>query len=118
MSCLLRMDNVHFAYPANAVLRQAAFALEQGSCTALIGPNGAGKTTLLRLAAGALRPAAGSVSLRGRSMETISLREIARTVALVPQQLELPFAFTVQQVVSRAVRRTSACSADRGAPIA
>jgi iron complex transport system ATP-binding protein len=101
MSCLLRMDNVHFAYPANAVLRQAAFALEQGSCTALIGPNGAGKTTLLRLAAGALRPAAGSVSLRGRSMETISLREIARTVALVPQQLELPFAFTVQQVVEQ-----------------
>ena len=101
MSGLLRADSVSFEYQGNRVLRQASFDLEEGSCSALIGLNGSGNTTLLRIAAGVLRPASGIVSLRGRSMETLSLKEVARTVALVPQQLELPFAFTVEQVVEQ-----------------
>jgi ABC-type cobalamin/Fe3+-siderophores transport system ATPase subunit len=101
MSCLLRLSGVHFAYQGHSVLRQATFDLEEGTCVALIGTNGVGKTTLLRIAAGALRPVSGSISLRGRPMETIPLKEIARTIALVPQQLELPFDFTVQQVVEQ-----------------
>jgi ABC-type cobalamin/Fe3+-siderophores transport system ATPase subunit len=101
MSCLLRLSGVHFAYQGHSVLRQATLDLEEGSCSALIGTNGVGKTTLLRIAAGALRPASGEVILSGRSMITIPLKEIARTIALVPQQLELPFEFTVQQVVEQ-----------------
>jgi iron complex transport system ATP-binding protein len=101
MSCLLRVDGVHFDYQGHPVLRQATFDLEEGSCSALIGTNGAGKTTLLRIAAGVLRPASGSVTLRGRPVVGIPIKEIARTIALVPQQLELPFEFTVQQVVEQ-----------------
>jgi ABC-type cobalamin/Fe3+-siderophores transport system ATPase subunit len=98
---LLCVEDVHFAYPGHSVLRQATFALEEGSCSALIGTNGAGKTTLLRIAAGLLRSTSGSITLRGKPLESFSLKEIARTVALVPQQLELPFEFTVQQVVEQ-----------------
>jgi iron complex transport system ATP-binding protein len=101
MSSLLRVDSVSFEYQGNRVLRHASFELEEGSCSALIGINGSGKTTLLRIAAGVLRPASGSVSLRGRPMEALSLKNVARTIALVPQQLELPFAFTVEQVVEQ-----------------
>ncbi len=101
MSCLLRVSGVHFDYQGNSVLRQATFDLEEGSCSALIGTNGVGKTTLLRIAGGVLPPASGEVILRGRPMMTIPLKEIARTIALVPQQLELPFEFTVQQVVEQ-----------------
>ncbi len=101
MSCLLRLSGVHFDYESHTVLRHATFDLEEGSCSALIGINGSGKTTLLRIAAGVLRPASGNIILRGRPMEAISLKEIARTIALVPQHLELPFEFTVQQVVEQ-----------------
>jgi iron complex transport system ATP-binding protein len=101
MSSLLRLDDVHFDYQGNSVLRQTTFQLEEGSCSALIGTTGVGKTTLLRIAAGVLHPAKGQVRLRERAMETIPIKEVARTVALVPQQLELPFAFTVQQVVEQ-----------------
>jgi iron complex transport system ATP-binding protein len=101
MSSLLRVDGVDFDFQGHRVLRQATFDLEEGSCSAMIGTNGSGKTTLLRIAAGVLRPAAGSVRLRGRPMAALSLKEIARTIALVPQQLELPFDFTVQQVVDQ-----------------
>ena len=101
MTPLLRMSGVRFAYQGRSVLRQTTFDLEEASCTALIGTNGVGKTTLLRIAAGVLRPASGNVLLRERSMETIPLKELARTIALVPQQLELPFEFTVEQVVEQ-----------------
>jgi iron complex transport system ATP-binding protein len=101
MNSLLQVRDVHFDYQGHSVLRQASFELEEGSCTALIGTNGAGKTTLLRIAAGVLRPVSGSVVLQGRPMGAIPLREVARTIALVPQQLELPFDFTVQQVVEQ-----------------
>jgi iron complex transport system ATP-binding protein len=101
MSSLLQVRDVHFDYQGHSVLRHASFELEEGSCTALIGTNGAGKTTLLRIAAGVLRPVSGSVVLQGRPMGAIPLREVARTIALVPQQLELPFDFTVQQVVEQ-----------------
>jgi ABC-type cobalamin/Fe3+-siderophores transport system ATPase subunit len=101
MSSLLRVNGVDFDFQGQRVLRQATFDLEEGSCSAMIGTNGSGKTTLLRIAAGVLRPAAGSVRLRGRPMEELSLKEIARTIALVPQHLELPFDFTVQQVVEQ-----------------
>ena len=101
MSCLLRLSGVHFDYQGNSVLREATFDLEEETCSALIGTNGVGKTTLLRIAAGTLSPASGEVILRGRPIKTLPLKEIARTVALVPQQLELPFDFTVQQVVEQ-----------------
>jgi iron complex transport system ATP-binding protein len=98
---LLRGSGIHFRYQGHSVLRQATFDLEEGSCSALIGTNGVGKTTLLRIAAGVLRPASGNILLRGRPMEAIPLKELARTIALVPQHLELPFDFTVQQVVEQ-----------------
>jgi ABC-type cobalamin/Fe3+-siderophores transport system ATPase subunit len=101
MSNLLRVDGVDFDYQGNQVLRHATFDLEEGSCSALIGPNGVGKTTLLRIATGILRPVSGSVRLRGRPMETLSLKEIARSIALVPQHLEVPFDFTVQEIVEQ-----------------
>jgi ABC-type cobalamin/Fe3+-siderophores transport system ATPase subunit len=101
MSSLLRMSGVGFSYDDHVVLREATFALEEGDCTALIGTNGSGKTTLLRMAMGVLQPASGSITLNGRALNTMPVKEIARTVALVPQQLELPFDFTVQQVVEQ-----------------
>jgi ABC-type cobalamin/Fe3+-siderophores transport system ATPase subunit len=101
MTSLFSMSGVQFSYQDQMVLRQATFALEEGDCTALIGTNGSGKTTLLKMAAGILRPASGTVSLLGRSLPSIPVKEIARTLALVPQHLELPFDFTVQQVVEQ-----------------
>ena len=101
MTPLLRFRDVHFGYGGDDVLQGASFDLQPGSCTALIGPNGAGKTTLLRLAAGTLRSQAGDVILNEQPLHTLALRKIARTVALVPQQLDVPFRFTVREVVEQ-----------------
>ncbi|HEX4650543.1 MAG TPA: ABC transporter ATP-binding protein [Granulicella sp.] len=115
MTTLLRFDAVHFAHGQREVLRDGSFELPNGSCTALIGPNGAGKTTLLRIAAGVLPPNAGRVLLDGTVLNRLSTRQVARSVALVPQHLELPFPFTVQQVVEQG--RTPYLGLLRGATV-
>jgi iron complex transport system ATP-binding protein len=101
MKPLMSFRDVSFGYGAFDVVRAASFDLQAGSCTALIGPNGAGKTTVLKLAAGTLRSQSGSVILNGEPLQALALKSVARTVALVPQQLDVPFQFTVREVVEQ-----------------
>jgi len=101
MNPLLRFADVSFGYDGGNIIQSASFDLHEGSCTALIGPNGIGKTTLLRLAAGVLRSSSGSVLLYDQPLSKLAIRTVARTIAFVPQQLDLPFQFTVRQVVEQ-----------------
>ena len=101
MTPLLAFRDVSFGYGDSDLIRSVSFDLEAGSCTALIGPNGAGKTTMLRLAAGTLQCRAGNVLLNGVALHTLALKTVAHTVALVPQQLDVPFQFTVREVVEQ-----------------
>jgi iron complex transport system ATP-binding protein len=101
MKPLLRFDNVSFDYGDRNIIQSASFDLQDSSCTALIGPNGIGKTTLLRLAAGVLQCSSGNILLNDEPLNNLAIRTVARTVAFVPQQLDLPFQFTVRQVVEQ-----------------
>ncbi len=101
MTPLVELRSVGYRYGERRVLEGINLRLQRGGSAALIGPNGAGKTTLLRLISGALQPAAGDVLLDGQPLQTMSRRERARLVALVPQQFDVPFDFTVEQIVEQ-----------------
>jgi iron complex transport system ATP-binding protein len=101
MTTLLEFKSVGFAYAEREVLSRIGISIEAGACTALVGPNGAGKTTLLRIAAGVLAPSSGSVWLEGEPLARIPRRRRSSLIALVPQQLDVPFDFTVQQIVEQ-----------------
>jgi iron complex transport system ATP-binding protein len=101
MTPLIEFARASFAYGERRVIRDVDAAIFENQCIALIGPNGAGKTTLLRLAAGTLAPACGEVRLKSRPLDSLRQREIARSVAFVPQSVEVPFSFTVQQFVEQ-----------------
>ena len=73
--------------------------ITQGTFTGILGPNGSGKTTLLRILAGTLTPAAGQVLLDGRPVAGTGRRELARRMALVPQETQLAFDYSVLEVV-------------------
>ncbi len=97
---LLAIDDVHFAYGAAPVLRGASLQLDRGEAVALIGRNGAGKSTLLDVVSGTRAPQRGRVALGGRALAALPRRERARRVALVPQFVQLPFAFSVGELVA------------------
>ena len=69
-----------------------------GDWLTIVGPNGAGKTTLLRALAG-LIPSAGRIELSGTALASMSARERARQIALVPQAPRVPAAMTVAHYV-------------------
>lgn len=97
---LLSAKGLVFGYEGQAVLDGVALELEPGELVALVGPNGAGKTTLLHLLCGIHMPSAGEVRLGERLLGELHRREIARQVALVPQDIRSDFSFTVREVVA------------------
>ncbi len=97
---LLCTHALQFAYNGSTVLDDVNLSLRQGDLVALLGPNGSGKTTLLKLLCGILSPRAGKVEWQGTDMTTLRRREMAQRIAFVPQELTVPFAFTVSEIVS------------------
>src|SRR5579885_703746 len=97
---LLQLDALAFGYGSQPLFVETSLAIASGEMVGLLGPNGAGKTTLLRLAIGALRPQRGRALLGGRDLRHLSRREVARRIAVVPQEFSTPFAFTVRELVS------------------
>ncbi|HEY3083013.1 MAG TPA: ABC transporter ATP-binding protein [Chloroflexota bacterium] len=95
---MLALREVHFAYDARPVLRGVSLEPRPGRVLGLLGPNGAGKSTLVRLAAGLLRPERGRVLLEGRDLRGWTRREVAKRIAVLPQDGVLPPAFTVWEV--------------------
>ncbi|HEX5825510.1 MAG TPA: ABC transporter ATP-binding protein, partial [Candidatus Limnocylindrales bacterium] len=88
------------AYHGRPVILDVDLMIASGERVALIGPNGAGKSTLLRVMTGLVRPVAGDVRLDGRPIETLDRSTVARHLAVVPQQVSLPFATRVEEVVA------------------
>ena len=96
---MLRADNVSFGYEGGFSLQGAMVAVSPGSLTGLLGPNGCGKTTLLRLLCGVLRPQNGRVLLGDRDIDSMARRDLARHVAVVPQETHPAFAYSVLEMV-------------------
>ncbi len=70
-----------------------------GQCWGIIGPNGAGKTTLVRLLSGILTPSAGIVRVNDRLLSKISIRERAKIMAYLPQQVAHDIPATAEDLV-------------------
>jgi len=97
---LLEVNGVTFGYERVPLLYDVQLMVCQGEMVGLLGPNGSGKTTLLRLVSGVLLPQEGKIVLDGRDIQDWGRRGVARNIAVVPQELHVPFAFTVEQMVS------------------
>lgn len=75
------------------------FDIRAGEILGIVGPNGSGKTSLLKLLGKILRPQRGDVALLGRDLAAMSQADVARTVAMVPQDSQQIFPFTVVETV-------------------
>ena len=97
---LLQVCDIAFSYGQKMLFQGLSLKLKGGEMVGLLGPNGSGKTTLLRLLSGVLQPQQGQIFLAERNLRNWGRRGVARRIALVPQELHMPFAFTVEQMVS------------------
>lgn len=96
---MIELDGVAVTYGGRTVLSDIDVSIAPGERVALIGPNGAGKSTLLRVVTGLVAPTRGEVRIAGDAVRTLDRATIARRIAVVPQQVSVPFSTSVEALV-------------------
>ena len=87
-------------YPQKVVIQGVDLNLHPGEWLSLVGANGSGKSTLLRLLSRILPPKTGTVLLDGTAIHRMPSRVVARQIAFLPQQQQLPAGLTVRQLIA------------------
>ena len=95
----LEARGLTLTYDKHTVVDGLDLALPAGQITAIVGANGCGKSTLLRGLSRVLRPHAGAVLLDGADLRSMHPKQVARRVALLPQQPVAPSGMTVVELV-------------------
>jgi iron complex transport system ATP-binding protein len=97
---VLEIDNAEYRYRQGFHLQPVSFNVEPGTFMVLLGPNGSGKSTLFSLINGTLKPAAGSVRIKGQEISSYPDRQRARLMGMVPQTSSINFDYTVGELVA------------------
>jgi len=99
---MIGVRDIVYSHPHvdKAVLSGVSLDAAQGMVTAVLGPNGSGKTTLFKCISGLWKPQRGDVMFQGRSILTQPHSKIARIIAVVPQEHEPPFPYSVFEAVT------------------
>ena len=96
---MIDVHSIFFQYRQSWVLRDISFQVTQGDFIGVIGPNGSGKTTLLKVLSHELTPQRGNVLFDGVPLKKMRRAEIARRIAVVPQETQFLFPFSALEVV-------------------
>lgn len=99
MSPVFSVDTIDFSYGSQQILHNVSFYLNKGTLCGLLGPNGSGKSTLFRCCMKFLKIAQGKIYAMGKAFDSLSMRELAKTIAYVPQSESTAFNFRVRDVV-------------------
>lgn len=95
----LEVKKLSFGYEKDLILKDISFNIKKGKFVSIIGPNGSGKSTLLKNLIHLYKPKKGIVSLDGIDIKGVNPRQLARKIALVPQNTIIDYEFTVEDIV-------------------
>ena len=96
---MLKVENITYGTKQKEILKGISLQVKQGEFVGVIGPNGSGKSTLLKNIYKMLTPKSGDILLDGKSRVKMSNRQMAERLAVVAQESEANFDFTVGEVV-------------------
>lgn len=96
----LDIRSLFYDYVGKPVLKDISFQIKDGEVLGILGPNGCGKTTLLGNLNRNLSPKGGCVMLDSKDLEDYVKKDIAKGIAVVPQDSRVGFSFTVREIVS------------------
>jgi iron complex transport system ATP-binding protein len=96
---MIEFNEVHSGYDQSDVLKGVSLSVADSDFAVIIGPNGAGKSTLLYTLIGYLPCRKGEILIKGKPLREWHKKELARTIALIPQETVMPFDYTVEEMV-------------------
>ncbi len=96
---MIEIENLSGGYSRVPVVENVSLHVEAGEFFGLLGPNGSGKTTLFKLMSGGLPVMDGKVLLNGDSVLDMNQMQRARHIAVLSQETNVSFDFTVEEIV-------------------
>lgn len=97
---VLNVENISFKYKDIDILKDISFFLESGDFVGVLGPNGCGKSTLLKNINRWLQPYKGKVYINDLDVSKTDVKNLAKRVATVSQDIYFDISFTARQIVS------------------
>lgn len=97
---MIRVEQLKGGYNKQTVIHDLSFEIHKGEFFALLGPNGSGKTTIFKLVTGVLPLQNGQIVIDGKPLAQMSTLEKAKKMAVLTQESQVSFDFTVEEIVS------------------
>jgi len=96
---MIEINDLTCGYGDMDVLHGITLRIERQDFAVILGPNGAGKSTLLYALNGYLQRRQGTILIRGKALEHWHKKDLAKVIALIPQETAMPFDYTVEEMV-------------------
>ncbi|MCD1294976.1 heme ABC transporter ATP-binding protein [Methanocella sp. CWC-04] len=96
---MLNVKDISCNYGEIKVLENIDFGTNRGECIGIIGPNGSGKSTLLKAISKIIKPASGNIILCEKDISKMSSKDLAKNLAVVPQDTNVDFEFSCLDIV-------------------
>lgn len=93
------IKDITVAIAGKRIIKNISLEVRKGEIVALLGLNGAGKTTLIKTIAGITQSETGSISIDGREISKLKIKDRGKYIAYVPQQMSTVFDYKVQDFV-------------------
>ena len=95
----LQINNLKFSIDNEEILKDISFDIKNGAFVGIIVPNGSGKSTLLKNIYRVYKPSSGKIILDERVLSKLKEKECAQKIAVLAQESNTYFDFTVEQIV-------------------
>ena len=96
----IEIQNLYVSYDQHDIISGMNLSIPQGKITMIIGPNGCGKSTLLKSIARILKPRKGNIYIKGKDIRKQNSKDMARHVAVLPQNPKTPDGLLVKELVA------------------
>ncbi|MFV0412168.1 MAG: ABC transporter ATP-binding protein [Oscillospiraceae bacterium] len=98
---IFKAEHLVAGYGKRTVVKDVSIAIPNGKISVVLGANASGKSTLLKTMVRLIKPAAGKITLDGKSIGKIPSKQLAQTVGLLPQSPIVPEGIAVADLVGR-----------------
>lgn len=100
MDQMLKVEQLSGGYARELIVKNVSFQVGEGELFGVLGPNGSGKTTLLKMISGILPFRQGRITIKGQSIKSYTMKELAKMIAVLSQHSSQAFSYTVKETVS------------------